>query len=315
MIRLTIAASAALLAPGAANALDFPARDRHPVIDAAHVLTRAETERLRAVVGRAMARTHHQLAVVTVPTLEGRSIADYGYQLGRVWAIGDKANDGTLILLAPHERKVRIEVGYGLEPTLTDALSSRIVRDRIVPLLRQGRTEAALEAGVEGIAAVDVPLAVAPQPHRGRGSPWVVVIALAGFAAFLGTWVMFLWRGIRDQLAEDRAYRSHSYILRTTDRPPIAPTSTGPGIAMREPSPGLVAVGTDDSAPAMIAAAAFASYAASGDARRAADGSPSSWGSSYGSGGSDYGSSDTGSSYDYGGGGGSFGGGGADSSY
>ena len=78
--------------------------------------------------------TGRQLVVATVPSLQGYPIEDYGYQLGRAWGIGEKDKDtGAILLVAPNERKVRIEVGYGLEPVMTDALSSVIIQSAILP--------------------------------------------------------------------------------------------------------------------------------------------------------------------------------------
>ena len=69
-------------------------------------------------------KTTNQLVVVTLRSLQGTSIEDYGYQLGRHWGIGQKGkNNGAVLIVAPNERKVRIEVGYGLEGWLTDAVT------------------------------------------------------------------------------------------------------------------------------------------------------------------------------------------------
>lgn len=81
----------------------------------------------------------NQVVVATIPSLEGQEIEEYGYRLGRHWGIGQKdKNNGVLLIVAPQERRVRIEVGYGLEGTLTDALSSRIVKQEILPWFRKG---------------------------------------------------------------------------------------------------------------------------------------------------------------------------------
>ena len=80
-----------------------------------------------------------QLVVATVPDLQGYEIDEYGYQLGRAWGIGQKGtNNGAILLIAPAQRKLRIEVGYGLEGVLTDAVSSRIIRQAIVPRFKAG---------------------------------------------------------------------------------------------------------------------------------------------------------------------------------
>jgi uncharacterized protein len=96
--------------------------------------------------------TTNQVVVVTVPDLQGYEIEDYGYQLGRAWGIGQAGkNNGVLLIIAPNERKVRIEVGYGLEGTLTDALSALIIQNDILPSLKQGAYERGIEQGVDAI--------------------------------------------------------------------------------------------------------------------------------------------------------------------
>src|SRR5690606_9503078 len=96
--------------------------------------------------------TTDQLVVVTVPDLQGREIEDYGYQLGRAWGIGQAENDnGVLLIVAPIERKVRIEVGYGLEGVLTDALSALIIQNQILPAFRDGDYALGVAQGVAAI--------------------------------------------------------------------------------------------------------------------------------------------------------------------
>jgi len=99
--------------------------------------------------------TSEQVVVVTVPDLQGTDIADYGYQLGRAWGIGQKGKDnGALLIVAKAERKVRIEVGYGLEGQLTDAQSSIIINNVIVPSFRQGDFAGGIRAGAAAMLQV-----------------------------------------------------------------------------------------------------------------------------------------------------------------
>jgi uncharacterized protein len=96
-----------------------------------------------------------QFAVVTVKSLDGYPIEDYGYRLGREWGIGQKGKDnGILLIVAPNERKVRIEVGRGLEPVMTDAMSSLIIQNAILPEFRRGNFSAGIRAGVRDIKDV-----------------------------------------------------------------------------------------------------------------------------------------------------------------
>jgi uncharacterized protein len=93
--------------------------------------------------------------VVTVPSLHGRRIEDFGLRLGNSWGVGQAGkNNGVLLIVAPNERKVRIEVGLGLEPVLTNRRASGIIEDRILPNFRSGRMEQGIVAGVDGILAV-----------------------------------------------------------------------------------------------------------------------------------------------------------------
>lgn len=132
---------------------EFPALSGR-VVDEAGLLTPAQTQSLTQALAAAEQNTSNQLVVVTLPDLQGYDIADYGYQLGREWGIGSKENDnGVLLIVAPNDRKVRIEVGYGLEGVLTDALSSAIVQQEILPAFRQGQFYGGIQAGVTSIQA------------------------------------------------------------------------------------------------------------------------------------------------------------------
>lgn len=141
----------ASFAPALAAAPKFPALTGR-VVDDAHVLSPAVAQRLEGELADLETQTGHQLVVVTVPDLQGYEIEDYGYQLGRTWQIGRKGiNDGAILLVAPKERKVRIEVGYGLEPVLTDALSNVILQQKVLPQFRQGRMEQGVVDGTEAL--------------------------------------------------------------------------------------------------------------------------------------------------------------------
>jgi uncharacterized protein len=125
-----------------------------PVVDAAGVLggDAAEIEaRLRSF----EQTSGRQVAVVTVPSLEGYDIRDYGNRLFRNWKLGEeKRDDGVLILVAPNERKVSIEVGYGLEGDLTDALSRIIIEHAMVPRFKAGDYGGGVAAGFEDVKKV-----------------------------------------------------------------------------------------------------------------------------------------------------------------
>lgn len=142
----------ALLAAPAFAAPKFPALTGR-VVDGANMLSPAVENNLTGRLAALESQTGRQLVVVTVPSLEGYPIEDYGYQLGRRWGIGEaKADDGVLFIVAPNERKVRIEVGYGLEPILTDALSSIILQTAVIPKFKAGDMEGGVVAGADAIA-------------------------------------------------------------------------------------------------------------------------------------------------------------------
>ena len=122
------------------------------VVDDAHVLTPETTAELTQKLAALEAKTGRQLVVVTLPSLQGDDIEDYGYQLGRAWGIGQKGKDnGALFIVAPSEKKVRVEVGYGLEPIMTDALSSVLLQTQVLPRFRDGDISGGIVAGTDAL--------------------------------------------------------------------------------------------------------------------------------------------------------------------
>ena len=123
------------------------------VVDAANLLDPAQEAALSQKLEALDTQSGRQLVVATIPSLEGRTIEDYGYRLGREWGIGSKEeDDGVLLIVAPNERKVRIETGYGARVFLTDALSSVIIRNAITPRFKAGDMPGGIDAGVDAIA-------------------------------------------------------------------------------------------------------------------------------------------------------------------
>lgn len=149
--------------PALAAAPTFPALPGR-VVDQARLLSPAREAELTETLAALERDTTDQVVVVTVDSLQGHEIEDYGYQLGRAWGIGQKdGNNGVLLIVAPEERKVRIEVGYGLEPVLTDALSALIIQNQILPSFRTGGYEAGI---TQGVAAIDTQLRLDPVEAR-----------------------------------------------------------------------------------------------------------------------------------------------------
>lgn len=124
------------------------------VVDQAELLTPTVESAITAKLAQLETDTGDQFVVVTLDSLQDHEIEDYGYRLGRAWGIGKAENDsGVLLIVAPNERKVRLEVGYGLEPVLTDALSNQIIQSDILPPFRNGDYSRGIETGVDAVIA------------------------------------------------------------------------------------------------------------------------------------------------------------------
>ena len=171
LLPMLCSGAAALAAPNVPGASlpPFPAL-RGPVVDEAHLLPASVSRSLSQRLAAVSDKTGTQLVVVTLPTLDGYPIQDYGYRLGRHWGIGQKGkNNGALLIVDAGERKLRIEVGYGLEGTLTDAASFEIIHDIIVPRFRKGDYAGGIVAGTDAIlTALGDRSAAAAQPRQLR---------------------------------------------------------------------------------------------------------------------------------------------------
>lgn len=138
----------------AAFALDFPQLTGR-VVDQAGVMSADSRSAIEAKLKDLEDKSGIQLVVATVKSLQGGDIETYANQLFRAWKLGQtQKNNGVLLLVAPAEHKVRIEVGYGLEGTLTDALSSVIISSAIVPRFKVNDYSGGIERGVDGIISV-----------------------------------------------------------------------------------------------------------------------------------------------------------------
>lgn len=152
ILLIWISLLATLASPAAAQT--FPPLTGR-VVDQAGLLQPAQVVDLNSKLGALEQRTGRQLVVVTLKSLEGKTIEDYGYRLGRAWKIGDEQkDDGVLLIVAPIEKRVRIETGYGARVFLTDALSSVIVRDVIAPRFKAGDLPGGIVAGTDEIIKV-----------------------------------------------------------------------------------------------------------------------------------------------------------------
>jgi len=156
---------------GPAAAQTFPPLTGR-VVDNANLLDPAQEAALSAKLASVEQRSGRQFVVVTLPSLQGRTIEDYGYRLGREWKIGDEQkDDGTLLIVAPAERKVRIETGYGARVFLTDAVSSVIIRNSILPRFKAGDYAGGISAGADQIIQMlELPAAEAARRAKEIGA-------------------------------------------------------------------------------------------------------------------------------------------------
>ncbi|MGB3549128.1 MAG: TPM domain-containing protein [Candidatus Binatus sp.] len=176
-----------LASPALASEPKFPPLTGR-VVDDAGVLSVSTQSELTGMLAAHERATGEQVVVVTLPSLQGYTIEDFGYQLGRHWGIGQKAkNNGVLLIVAPKEHKVRIEVGYGLEGTLTDATSRTIIESDILPSFKRGDFNAGVLAGTTSILKV-LGGNESVQPSADSNAPidandlvpdWFILLALA----------------------------------------------------------------------------------------------------------------------------------------
>ena len=172
---------------------EFPALSGR-VVDNANMLNAAEQRRIGELLAGHERAAGNQVVVATLSDLQGYDIETFSYQLGRHWGIGQRENNnGVLLVVAKRERKVRIEVGYGLEGQLTDAISANIIQAVILPAFKRGQFARGIEAGAAAIVqALGGDYAVR-QTRRGNTSEsplfgiFIMVIILLSFvSSFFG---------------------------------------------------------------------------------------------------------------------------------
>ncbi|MFO1118009.1 MAG: TPM domain-containing protein [Beijerinckiaceae bacterium] len=196
-VSFAMAVAALFFVTAAIAAFTFPALTGR-VVDQANILSPATRSAIETKLKDLEDKSGIQFVVATVPSLQGSDIETFSVDLARNWKLGEATkNNGLLLLVAPNERKVRIEVGYGLEGTMTDAMSSVIISNAIVPKFRAGDFPGGVAAGVD--AVIDA-LTVDSADWHGRSKirvdqqqdplddllPFLVMLALFIFIA----WVM-----------------------------------------------------------------------------------------------------------------------------
>ena len=167
----------AAVLPAMASGLEVPFLGGR-VNDLADILSAPAEERISQRLANLEDAAGTQVAVLTVPSLEGESLEDFSLRVAETWALGRAdEDDGALLLIARDDRKMRLEVGYGLEPILTDAYSRRIIDEVLRPRFRSGDFDGGVERAVETMAALvegnDIlpPPAVKPAGGAGFGLP------------------------------------------------------------------------------------------------------------------------------------------------
>ncbi|MFK7733512.1 MAG: YgcG family protein [Pseudomonadales bacterium] len=190
---------ACLLSNAAFAAPDFPTLTGR-VVDQAAILSEPTQAQLDGMLSAHESETSNQVVVVTLADLQGYDIGDYGYQLGRHWEIGTaENNNGVLLIIAPNERKMRIEVGYGLEGALTDGLSRTIIQREITPAFRAGRFDEGVLLGTNAILRAIKGEYAAPEDTPGKVTDAGEMVPIVFFSFMLGS--AFLGRMKRKGLA------------------------------------------------------------------------------------------------------------------
>jgi uncharacterized protein len=183
-LRVSVPLAAALLigAP-AVSALDLPSLTAR-VNDHANLLTPAEKGALEGKLAAYEQKTGQQFALLTVPTLDGQPLEEFGIKVAEAWKLGDKKrDDGLILIVVPKDRKMRIEVGYGLEGTIPDVIAARVIREVIAPAFRAGAyaqgIDGAFDTLMQAASGEAPPQAAEPPPTKRRKSTgWALLSPL-----------------------------------------------------------------------------------------------------------------------------------------
>ena len=176
-----------------ADALEVPALSAR-VNDHAGVLSTSDRQKLEQKLAAYEQATGHQFGLLTLPTLDGDPIEDFSIRAVEKWKLGAKGrDDGLLLIVVVNDRKMRIEVGYGLEGEVTDAFSARVLREVLQPAFRANQYAAGIDRAFELLMAKAEGIAVGParatRVNKGAGLVPMVVLILIGlfiFSRFFG---------------------------------------------------------------------------------------------------------------------------------
>ena len=208
------------------------------VVDLAGMINAGDEADLTARLKAHEDATGNQVAVLTIPSLDGEVLEEYSLKVARTWALGQKDRDnGVLLLVAKNDRKLRIEVGYGLEGTLTDAIASFIIRQTITPLFKQGLFNGGIVAGTGQIidvlesdeAALEEWRNRSRKTSSGEDPEWP-------FYIFIALWLMIMFGGLVSSILVrtfGREIKPGHYRWLGIDAGPNAPRSKRSGRSSR----------------------------------------------------------------------------------
>jgi uncharacterized protein len=171
------------------------------IVDQAGLLSQADRAEIETMLRELEGKSSDQVVVYTTRSLQGYEIEDFGVRLARHWRIGQAGtNNGIVLIVAPTERKVRIEVGRGLEGQMTDLMSGLIIRNGILPAFRRGDFPSGIKAGVRDIKDVLLGDAEAVRERAAsfqKRTPETDWVPLVVFALFLALWMFMVWQAHR----------------------------------------------------------------------------------------------------------------------
>jgi uncharacterized protein len=171
-----------------ASALEAPARPEGRVTDQTGTLTPGEMAALNQKLSADERETTNQIAVLLIPSLQGDSLEEFSIRLAEKWKIGQRGkNNGVILLIVKNEKKLRIEVGYGLEGALPDALAGSIIRNEIAPRFKTGQFFQGIDAGINAIMAATKGEYKAPRKktQSSPGFPFWMFIPVVFIVAFI----------------------------------------------------------------------------------------------------------------------------------
>ncbi|MDA0712473.1 MAG: TPM domain-containing protein [bacterium] len=161
------------------------------VIDEAGVLDSSQVTKLREMLVQHEAKTTNQIVVLIINSLNGQNIEEYGYQTARSFGLGTKKdNNGVLLIVAPREKLVRIEVGYGLEGILTDAKSKTIIEQDILPFFRENNLSEGIISGTEAIIKTLDPKANIASSSANKQDDSSSLFSILSLIAFIGLFML-----------------------------------------------------------------------------------------------------------------------------